>query len=93
MDQVNGNRLMYKNIVIFILFVASNISLLQSDIIGGYKVSDIDLQKEYPTCFVDEIIDVGLPPSEEELLQLQSDIKKVISMLIEQGLDMQLPDF
>jgi len=45
------------------------------------------------TCFVDEIIDVGLPPSEEELLQLQSDIKKVISMLIEQGLDMQLPDF
>ena len=58
-----------------------------------HKVCDIDLQKEYPTCFVDEIIDVGLPPSEEELLQLQSDIKKVISMLIEQGLDMQLPDF
>ena len=61
--------------------------------INIYKVSDIDLQKEYPTCIVDEIIDVGLPPSEEELLQLQSDIKKVISMLIEQGLDMQLPDF
>ncbi len=61
--------------------------------INIYKVYDIDLQKEYPTCFVDEIIDVGLPPSEEELLQLQSDIKKVISMLIEQGLDMQLPDF
>ena len=58
-----------------------------------HKVSDIDLQKEYPTCFVGEIIDIGLPPSEEELLQLQSDIKKVISMLIEQGLDMQLPDF
>ena len=58
-----------------------------------HKVSDIDLQKEYPTCFVDEIIDIGLPPSEEELLQLQSDIKKVISLLIEQGLDMQLPDF
>ena len=58
-----------------------------------HKVSDIDLQKEYPTCFAEEIIDIGLPPSEEELLQLQSDIKKVISMLIEQGLDMQLPDF
>lgn len=61
--------------------------------INIHKVCDIDLQKEYPTCFVDEIIDIGLPPSEEELLQLQSDIKKVISMLIEQGLDMQLPDF
>jgi len=58
-----------------------------------HKVSDINLQMEYPTCFVNEIIDIGLPPSEEELLQLQSDIKKVISMLIEQGLDMQLPDF
>ena len=58
-----------------------------------HKVSDIGLLKEYPTCFVNEIIDIGLPPSEEELLQLQSDIKKVISMLIEQGLDMQLPDF
>ena len=58
-----------------------------------HKVSDIDLQKEYQTCFVDEIIDIGLPPSEEELLKLQSEIKKVISMLIEQGLDMQLPDF
>ena len=40
MDQVNGNRLMYKNIVIFILFVASNISLLKSDIIGGYSGSE-----------------------------------------------------
>ena len=58
-----------------------------------HKVTDIKLQMEYPTCFVNEIIDIGLPPSEEELLQLQSDIKKVISMLIEQGLDMQLPDF
>ena len=61
--------------------------------INIHKVFDINLQKEYPTCFVDEIIDIGLPPSEEELLQLQSDIKKVISMLIEQGLDMQIPDF
>ena len=61
--------------------------------INIHKVSDIDLQKVYPSCLVDEIIDIGLPPSEEELLQLQSDIKKVISMLIEQGLDMQLPDF
>ena len=61
--------------------------------INIHNVSDIDLQKEYPSCFVYEIIDIGLPPSEEELLQLQSDIKKVISMLIEQGLDMQLPDF
>jgi hypothetical protein len=34
-----------------------------------------------------------LPPSEEELMDLQTDIKKAISILIEQGIDMQIPDF
>jgi len=58
-----------------------------------HKVTDVNLQKEYPICSANEIIDVGLPPSVDELLKLQSDIKKVISMLIEQGIDLQLPDF
>ena len=58
-----------------------------------HKVTDVNLQKEYPICSTNEIIDVGLPPSVDELLKLQSDIKKVISMLIEQGIDLQLPDF
>ena len=34
-----------------------------------------------------------MPPSEEELMDLQTDIKKAISILIEQGIDMQIPDF
>jgi len=58
-----------------------------------YKITELDLTKEYPTCFSDEIISIGLPPSEEELLDLQSDIKKAISTLIEQGIDMQIPNF
>ena len=58
-----------------------------------YKITELDLTKEYPTCYSDEIISVGLPPSEEELLDLQSDIKKAISTLIEQGIDMQIPNF
>ena len=58
-----------------------------------YKITELDLTKEYPTCYSDEIISVGLPPSEEELLDLQSDIKKAISNLIEQGIDMQIPNF
>ena len=58
-----------------------------------HKVTDVNLQNEYPICSTNEIIDVGLPPSVDELLKLQSDIKKVISMLIEQGIDLQLPDF
>ena len=58
-----------------------------------YKITELDLTKEYPTCYSDEIISVGLPPSEVELLDLQSDIKKAISTLIEQGIDMQIPNF
>ena len=34
-----------------------------------------------------------MPPSEEELMDLQTDIKKAISIFIEQGIDMQIPDF
>ena len=34
-----------------------------------------------------------MPPSEEELIDLQTDIKTAISILIEQGIDMQIPDF
>ena len=58
-----------------------------------YKIIELDLTKEYPTSYSDEIISIGLPPSEEELLDLQSDIKKAISTLIEQGIDMQIPNF
>ena len=61
--------------------------------IGIYKVIDLDLTKEYPLCKSDELINIGLPPSEEELMDLQIDIKKAISILIEQGIDMQIPDF
>ena len=46
-----------------------------------HKVTDVNLQKEYPICSTNEIIDVGLPPSVDELLKLQSDIKKVIAFL------------
>ena len=61
--------------------------------VGIYKVIDLDLTKEYPLCKSDELINIGLPPSEEELMDLQIDIKKAISILIEQGIDMQIPDF
>ena len=61
--------------------------------VGIHKVIDLELTKEYPICQTNELINVGLPPSEEELMDLQTDIKKAISILIEQGIDMQIPDF
>ena len=67
--------------------------LVVIECVGIYKVTDLELTKEYPICQSDELINVGLPPSEEELMDLQTDIKKAISILIEQGIDMQIPDF
>ena len=34
--------------------------------VGIYKVTGFELTKEYPICQSDELINVGLPPSEEE---------------------------
>ena len=67
--------------------------LVVIECVGIYKVTNFELTKEYPICQSDELINVGLPPSEEELMDLQTDIKKAISILIEQGIDMQIPDF
>ena len=67
--------------------------LVVVECVGIHKVTDLELTKEYPICQSDELINVGLPPSEEELRDLQTDIKKAISILIEQGIDMQIPDF
>lgn len=67
--------------------------LVVIECVGIYKVTGFELTKEYPICQSDELINVGLPPSEEELMDLQTDIKKAISILIEQGIDMQIPDF
>ena len=67
--------------------------LVVVECVGIHKVTDLELTKEYPICQADELINVGLPPSEEELMDLQTDIKKAISILIEQGIDMQIPDF
>ena len=67
--------------------------LVVVECVGIHKVTDLELTKEYPICQSDELINVGLPPSEEELMDLQTDIKKAISILIEQGIDMQIPDF
>tara|TARA_B100000902_G_scaffold164043_1_gene159113 strand:+ start:1302 stop:1880 length:579 start_codon:yes stop_codon:yes gene_type:complete len=57
------------------------------------KVINIDLHNEYPNSTCDLISDIGLPPTEEELLTLQTDIKKSIGIMIEQGIDLKLPIF
>ncbi len=58
-----------------------------------YKVKRIKTDKEYPVCNAEIIIDVGLPPSIEELNTLQIKIRNSLSELIEKGLDIDIPIF
>ena len=57
------------------------------------EITNINLQNEYPKASGELVIDIGLPPTEDELLSLEADIKRGIGKLIEQGLDIELPIF
>ena len=57
------------------------------------KVNNIYLDDEYPKGNCELVIDIGLPPTEDELEGLQEDIKRSMGKMIEQGLDIELPVF
>ena len=61
--------------------------------INLYKIKSIKIDKEYPVCNAEIIIDVGLPPKIEELKDLQIKINKSLSELIDKGLDIDIPTF
>ena len=56
-----------------------------------YKTIDIKTDKEYPICKAEIIIDIGLPPTTDQLDNLQIKIKESLSELIEKGLDIDIP--
>ena len=60
---------------------------------GLIKTLDLLSENEYPKALCERISDIGLPPTEEELIKLQKDITKVIGKMVEQGLDIDLPVF
>ena len=57
------------------------------------KTLDLLSENEYPKALCERINDIGLPPTEEELIKLQKDITKGIGKMVEQGLDIDLPVF
>ena len=61
--------------------------------INLYKIKSIKIDKEYPVCNAEIIIDVGLPPKIEELNDLQIKINRSLSELIDKGLDIDIPIF
>ena len=60
---------------------------------GLIKTLDLLSENEYPKALCERISDIGLPPTEEELIKLQKDITKCIGKMVEQGLDIDLPVF
>ena len=60
---------------------------------GLIKTLDLLSEDEYPKALCERISDIGLPPTEEELIKLQKDITKGIGKMVEQGLDIDLPVF
>jgi len=60
---------------------------------GLIKTVDLLSENEYPKALCERVSDIGLPPTEEELIKLQKDITKGIGKIVEQGLDIDLPVF
>lgn len=60
---------------------------------GLIKTLDLLSENEYPKALCEIVSDIGLPPTEEELIKLQKDITKGIGKMVEQGLDIDLPVF
>lgn len=60
---------------------------------GLIKTLDLLSENEYPKALCERVSDIGLPPTEEELINLQKDITKGIGKMVEQGLDIDLPVF
>ena len=60
---------------------------------GLIKTLDLLSENEYPKALCERVSDIGLPPTEEELIKLQKDITKGVGKMVEQGLDIDLPVF
>ena len=58
-----------------------------------YKINTIDLDREYPYCLAEEYTEIGLPPTIDELISLEKDITKAIAKLVENGMDIELPNY
>ena len=58
-----------------------------------HKINKIDLSREYPFCMAEEYTEIGLPPSIDELIELERNITKAIAKLVENGMDINLPNF
>ena len=58
-----------------------------------YKINNFDLSREYPFCMAEEHTEIGLPPSKNELEELEKNITKAIAKMVENGLDIDLPNY
>lgn len=67
--------------------------LIIIECIKVHKLKNISIDSEYPVCKVEEFNEIGLPPSIEKLKALEKSISKLIAKLIENGLNLVIPEF
>ena len=67
--------------------------LIIIECIKVHKLKNISIDSEYPVCKVEEFNEIGLPPSIEKLKTLEKSISKLIAKLIENGLNLVIPEF
>ena len=58
-----------------------------------HKLKKISIDSEYPLCKVEEFNEVGLPPSVAELTVLEKSISRLIAKLIENGINLAIPEY
>jgi Lon protease-like protein len=58
-----------------------------------HKLKKISIDSEYPFCKVEEFNEVGLPPSVAELTVLEKSISRLIAKLIENGINLAIPEY
>jgi len=58
-----------------------------------HKLKKISTNSEYPFCKVEEFNEIGLPPSVAELTELEKSISRLIAKLIENGINLAIPEY
>ena len=58
-----------------------------------HKLKKISINSEYPLSSVEEFNEIGLPPSIDELAILEKYVSRLIAKLIENGINLAIPEF
>ena len=67
--------------------------LIVIECLKQHKLKKISINSEYPLSSVEEFNEIGLPPSIDELAILEKYVSRLIAKLIENGINLAIPEF